>query len=697
MANKGDRTFVIDLAAHNVPQFKEERSKDWIMYGVERPWKNRYPDYLLDLYNSSAKHHAIVQGKTDYIVGNGWMIDESGLNTESIAKINQFVKRPNSSEDLNTLLFKATLDLEIYGGFCFEIISNKTLEKISAIYHCDFAKYRKAKDLDGYYYSEDWSKNQPEIEYIAPFDPANVGGKSLLYVKSYHPMGQAYPLPEYLGCVPYIEMDKEIANFHLNSIKNGFMGGTMINFFNGQPTEEEQSVIERKLYDKFSGSDNANKLVLNFNDSKEQGAEIIALNGNDFDKRFDTLNKTVQTEIFAGHRIVDPQLFGIKEDGIFSSRSQVRDSYELFQNTYVNGRQRFLEEIFNGLLGVQGFDGRLYIADTEPIGLEFSESTRVSVMDRNEIREQMGLPVEDQEAGSTTDSKTLDAQAALKGSVGGVSGIITLLQNVNTGIVATESAIAVLVELYGFTPEIARATVTGEVIPQKVAQEMRETLQENEIEMRICDGFASMGYSLDKYEIVGKGKQVRFNSEKELERSEALLKRYGFASDAFNFAVLEILKENPTATWSSIAAQLETTIDEVMSAIQSLTASNYLTIADEVIAESTQRVATITPQGTNALQSADPLEVTFKVAYRYVKSGEASGADILPTTREFCKRMVNESASRVWDSAQIQQVGMTEDRNVWLRRGGFWTRKGTNITTPYCRHVWEQVVIKEKG
>jgi len=625
---KGDRTFVIDLAAHNVPQFKEERSKDWIMYGVERPWKNRYPDYLLDLYNSSAKHHAIVQGKTDYIVGNGWMIDETGLNTESIAKISQFVKRPNGSEDLNTLLFKATLDLEIYGGFCFEIISNKTLEKISAVYHCDFTKYRKAKDLDGYFYSEDWSKNQPETEYIPAFDPSNIGGKSLLYVKSYHPMGQAYPLPEYLGCVPYIEMDKEIANFHLNSIKNGFMGGTMINFFNGQPTEEEQQAIERKLYDKFSGSDNANKLVLNFNDSKEQGAEIIALNGNDFDKRFDTLNKTVQTEIFAGHRIVDPQLFGIKEDGIFSSRNQVRDSYELFQNTYVNGRQRFLEEIFNGLLGVQGFDGRIYIQDTEPIGREYSEATRASVMTTDEIREDMGLePL-------TTTQMSVEVQLAK---------------------------------------------------------------QDHDIEMRICDGFSKVGYSLDKYEIVGEGRAVRFNSDKELERSEKLLKRYGFASDAFNFAVLEILKENPTATWSSIAAQLETTVDEVMSAIQSLTASNYLTIADEVIAESTQRVATITPQGTKALQTAEPLEVTFKVAYRYVKSGEASGADIIPTTREFCKRMVNESKSRVWDSAQIQQIGMAEDRNVWLRRGGFWTRKDTNITTPYCRHVWEQVVIKEKG
>jgi hypothetical protein len=58
------------------------------------------------------------------------------------------------------------------------------------------------------------------------------------------------------------------------------MGGTMINFFNGQPTEEEQQAIRTQVIrEVLSGSDNANKLVLNFNDSKEQGAEIIALNG----------------------------------------------------------------------------------------------------------------------------------------------------------------------------------------------------------------------------------------------------------------------------------------------------------------------------------------------------------------------------------------------------------------------------------
>jgi len=34
---------------------------------------------------------------------------------------------------------------------------------------------------------------------------------------------------------------------------------------------------------------------------------------------------------------------------------------------------------------------------------------------------------------------------------------------------------------------------------------------------------------------------------------------------------------------------------------------------------------------------------------------------------------------------------------VWMRRGGFWTRQGGAVTTPYCRHVWEQVVIKERN
>ena len=695
MSNTKANMRVITLAAHSTPEFKEDRSKDWIMYGTERPWKNRYPDYLLDLFNSSAKHNAIIRGKVDYIVGNGFRVDDKGLGTESLAKVSKFINQPNPYETLDELLMKCSLDLEIYNGFALEIIANKTNQKIAGVYHVDFTKYRKCKETDGYFYSEEWHKTQPEVEYLPEFDPYKIGGKSLLYVKAYHPMSDVYPLPEYLGCVPYVEMDKEIANFHLNSIKNGFMGGTMINFYNGTPTEEEQEAIESKLYDKFSGSDNANKLVLNFNDSREQGAEIIALNGNDFDKRFDILNETVRKEIFSGHRIVDPNLFGIKEDGIFATRNQIRDSYELFQNTYVNQRQRLLEQVFNGLASVQGFEGRLHIEDTEPLGVEFSEATKVSVMTEAELRAEMGLPLI-QEEDTNVDSKTKDAQAALKGSVGGVGGIVTILQNVNTGIVPAESAVNILVELYGFDIDTARATVYGTEIPSSVKQTMRKAIDDETSEIQLCDAFSECGLSLDEWDVV-ESKPVRFQSDKELELSEDRIRKFGFADENFDMAVLEILKENPILTWAAIAAQLETTVEKVAESLRSLTSKNFLTITEQVVEETSQRVAEVTREGTKALETAEPLDVTFRIAYRYAKSPEASGADVLPTTREFCRRMVSQSANRVWTNADIQRIGMQENRNVWMRRGGFWTRQGGAVTTPYCRHVWEQVVIKERN
>ena len=48
---------------HKPPRFKESRRFDWINYGEG----NDYPDYLINLYNGSSTHQAIVSGKKDYI------------------------------------------------------------------------------------------------------------------------------------------------------------------------------------------------------------------------------------------------------------------------------------------------------------------------------------------------------------------------------------------------------------------------------------------------------------------------------------------------------------------------------------------------------------------------------------------------------------------------------------------------------
>lgn len=619
---------VVTLAAHKVPEFKEEASKEWVIYGTDAPWRNRYPDYLLHLFNRSAKHYAIVNGKVDYIVGNGWSVDGTGLTTINLARLQKFINEPNPDETLNEILAKVAVDLEIFGGFALEIIPDKK-GGIAEIRHAEFAKYRVSKDGKQFFYSEDWKSSTPkDVETIPAFDwTEKPKGKQLLYVKAYHPQSDWYPLPPYLGAVPYIEIDYEIANFHLSSVKNGFVAGTMINFFNGQPTEEEQQAIEDKITEKFCGTDNANKILLNFNDSKEQSAEILRMDGNDFDKRFDILNETVRQEIFTGHRIVDPALFGIQDTGMFTNRTQIRDSYELFKNTYVNGRQRFIESIFNGLASLAGFEKRLIIQDTEPISESFSEATKVGVMTRDEIRAELGLPP---------------------------------------------------------------------LSVEQVKTELKLAEQDDTDEVKLCEYFAGTGLSLDEYEVVKPVKKVRFRSNEEAIKSEELVKRFGFAEDAVLFGVLEELKKNPLITYAALAEAFGIEVTEVATIIQELIYRNFLTIGAEVLEGGAMRALTITPRGTTALQNATPLEVTYQVAYRYVLGDGVKGPELIPTSRKFCVDMIAESKRRVWTLKQIMDEGMKVDRNVWLRRGGFWTREKTNITTPYCRHAWEQVVVRKK-
>ena len=682
---------ILNFEAHKVPTFKEAKGKDWILFGDEGEYKNRYPEYLLNLYRRSAKNHAIINSKKDYVVGQGWAVNAEGLDTMGLARLQQFIQEPNQYESLNDILEKVALDYELYNGFALEIVYNQLNDKIAAIYHADFARYRSNEDGTKYYYSEDWKKHNPVVEEIDAFNWKEPSGKQLLYVKGYSPDCKYYPLPTYLGSTGYIELDVEIANFHLNAVKNNFVGGTIVSFYNGEPTLEEQEIIENQIKEKFTGTDNANSIVLNFADSRDRGVEIQQLNGNDFDKRFDILNKTVQREIYAGHSVTDPALFGIKEDGIFTSRNQLVDSFELFQNTYVNGRQQFIERVFNDLAAVQGLSNRLFIQDTEPISVQFSEATVTSVMTEAEIREKVGLQVVQTEEDSTVDSKTKDAQAALKGSVGGVSGIITLLQNVKEGLIAENSAIAVLVELYGFSPEIARSTVTGEVIPENVAAEMRAVFEKQDEDSILVEYFKNCG-STD-YEPVGNGKALNFESETSARLHEELNRKYWFAEiDPLDTAILNILKENPATPFLAIAEQLQLSIERVMAGLQILNEANAIKIAVDNVLDSTQRAVEVTKEGERLLEQVPPVEEEFVIRYVYAKRPGVAGDAIISTTREFCRKLIElvDKENRTWTLTEIQDIGVSNNRNVWMRGGGFWGK------SYHCRHYWEQKLMRIK-
>lgn len=376
------------------PSYKENKQKGFISYGEN----NDYPDYLLELFDTSGKHGAIVSGKAGYIVGNGFsFVDETVAEKYK----NVLEKANNKGESLDEIGGKLALDMEIFGGGYLEILFSR-VGKVAEIYHLDFTKVRPNKDLTKFYFSEEWNKEQltkdgiklvenrqVEPEEIPAFDPAKPKGKQVLYVREYRPKMKVYPKPNYFAALRYIQIDVCIGEYHLNGITNGMFASKLVNFNNGVPSDEDKKTIEKKVNNKFAGAKNAGKIMLSFNKSGEHAPTVLDLSGTELDKHFDLLDKTVEKQIFSSHRVTTPSLFGIKTDSLFGNRTELRDGFELFQNTYINEKRTLIEKHFNAVLSINKVP-KIYLQRSEPLGITFSEQTIAGVLTEDEIRETLG-------------------------------------------------------------------------------------------------------------------------------------------------------------------------------------------------------------------------------------------------------------------------------------------------------------------
>ena len=386
-----DKTIVIGFSNDKVPEFLEVRGKDWVKYGET----NDYPNYLVTLFNRSAKHNAIVTSKQLYITGQGVQFNAEGVEPQKAVQVQTMMQSINKYENVDELTRKMVLDMELFGGFYLHVIKTKDKKGIAEIYHLDYCNIRSNKDNSIFYYSDEWiSEDGSENTRVDPKSYIAYGSKEwnnakegIMYVKQYRPNVMTYALPDYIGAVPAIITDAEIANFHRAAIQNGFQGGTMIVFKNGVPTDEEMKTVERQLKNKFVGTDRANSLVLDFVDDPTRTPEVIALNGNDFDKRYDALNNTIQQEIFVGHKITSPMLFGVRVEGQLGGRNEMASSYQLFQNTYVTPKQMIIEGVLNELFGLSN---KLTIKPVEPILPDFSEQILMQILTKDEMREIIG-------------------------------------------------------------------------------------------------------------------------------------------------------------------------------------------------------------------------------------------------------------------------------------------------------------------
>ena len=371
---------VLTFAEAKQPEFKEKKGEGYIQYGD----RNDYPNYLVDLFNKSAKHNAIIKSKVHYITANGW---------KGSPEAEPFIKKVNRMESLEELTRKVSLDAELFGGYYLEIIWSVT-KQLAEIWHCDYTKVRTNKDNTQFWYKEQWADRNEKPMVYAAFNPANPFGKQILYVKEYRPNMGYYSLPGYFGALNYIESDIEVSKHVLGNAQTGFSASKLITLPNGEPSDEEKRNIEKRFTNRFSGSD-GKKFILAFVNDTQRKPIVDDLGTSDITKEdFGRVDSLIQTNIFSGHQITTPSIFGIAEAGKLGSRSEMRDGYEIFKNTYVNSKQMHLEGVFNMLFKYRGIEEpELAIIPTEPIGFEFTENLLKEIAPKEWLLEKAGIDI----------------------------------------------------------------------------------------------------------------------------------------------------------------------------------------------------------------------------------------------------------------------------------------------------------------
>ncbi len=63
---------------------------------------------------------------------------------------------------------------------------------------------------------------------------------------------------------------------------------------------------------------------------------------------------------------------------------------------------------------------------------------------------------------------------------------------------------------------------------------------------------------------------------------------------------------------------------------------------------------------------------------------------------------MNESKKRIaqnklWTRSDIEELSNEVGWNVWTMRGGWYRLPGTEISIPYCRHIWKQHIVYVKN
>lgn len=306
----------------------------YVEYGTD----NRFPNYILELYQESPLFSAIISTLTDFIFGDGIIVND---------KPNNVCNRKN--ETIEEVTRKIIFDFSLFNGFALQLIRN-SFGDIVEVNHINFEYLRINEEGTEVYYN-DWgnTKNKKQMIKYERFNPNLKQPNSILYYRGNNTR-TAYPLPSFIGALKALEISTQIGNFHLNQILNNFTPQLLVNFNNGIIPETEMEEIENAFNEKFQGTNNSGRIVFSFNNDAEHATTLERIADDGFDTKYSALKEQVENDIFVAFRI-NPILIGVNNSNSGFTKQEFSEAFTLFQRTVIQPIQqqlkRVLEQIFD--------------------------------------------------------------------------------------------------------------------------------------------------------------------------------------------------------------------------------------------------------------------------------------------------------------------------------------------------------------
>jgi hypothetical protein len=370
----------IELSRYEQPVITENKREEWVDFGAD----NNYYGFLIDCYKNSTTNNALINAICKLIYGKGLDATDSNKKPNDYAQMKMLFRKE--------VLKKATTDLKLLGQFALQVIYNKKGDKIVKVEHIPVQLLRAEKcdengDIKAYYYSDNWQD-------IKKFKPKRIsafgfGNKTLeiLFVGNYTVGQKYYSSVDYTGAIPYCNLEHSISDYLINDVQNGFSGTKVINFNNGVPDEDKQSMIANNVMNKLTGA-NGLKVIVSFNNDETAKTTVDNIPLDNAPEHYAYLSEEARGKILLGHGITSGLLFGIPSANGFSSNAdELKNASILFDNMVIKPFQETVLDALDKILAFNGVALNLYFKTLQP--LEFIDLS--PVLSAEEEEEKTGL------------------------------------------------------------------------------------------------------------------------------------------------------------------------------------------------------------------------------------------------------------------------------------------------------------------